>query len=333
MNLSHGLRELMRQRLSPGSRLSDMSRQLPFVRLAFVLLASFFLSNAQAQTGFAVAGFGYRTPSGTITAAPGQVLTVSVFGIAGRFPTAILPVAGSSGLPTVVGGISADFVQGPVTVQLQIRAVQQTACPASGQCSPATAVTIQIPYELSPESNAQATVHINEGGAMVAAVAINGVPDSVHVINTCDQTGIFLSAAFGVPADSCMPMVMHANGVLVSGSHPAAGGETLILWAYGLGALDHPLPTICCSSPSQVPLTIQPFTLSFSYDDPGRVPLRRLAQGIPLYAGMPGGGVYQVLVAAPPAPSDLSPCSGPSGNLHILLSGPSSADGAEVCMQ
>jgi len=54
----------------------------PVVR-AFALLAGFgFFGMAQAQSGIGVAGFGYRTPANTITAAPGQFLIVSVFGIA-----------------------------------------------------------------------------------------------------------------------------------------------------------------------------------------------------------------------------------------------------------
>ena len=49
----------------------------------------------------------------------------------------------------------------------------------------------------------------------MAEVVLNPVTDRVHVINTCDQTGISLSLASGLPGDSCTPMVMHAAGLLV----------------------------------------------------------------------------------------------------------------------
>ena len=304
-----------------------------FTRKNFVLAAGcLWAALGQAQTGFTVAGFGYRTPSGTVTAAPGQVLTVSVYGIATRIPSPVFPIA-NNGFPTEVRGISADFVQGPVTIQLQIRGVQQTACPASGSCAPATTLTIQIPYELNPESATKAGLRIREGGELAAEVAINAVIDSVHVINTCDQTGIYLSVAFGIPPEFCVPMITHTSGHLVSASNPATGGETLIMWAYGLGAVDHPVPTECCSVPIQLPVAVHPFTVGFSYADPGRFPLRRLDPVIPSYTGMPGAGLYQLHFTAPTVPGSLSPCSPKSGNLRILLSGPSSADGAEVCLQ
>jgi uncharacterized protein (TIGR03437 family) len=312
--------------------------------VAFVFLTAGCTLSGQIQSGITVAGFGYQTPASTITAAPGQVLTVSVFGIPPGITT-VFPVGSPTGLPTTVQGISVNFVQGPLTVQLPIRGVQQTACPSSsstvpsplplggGACSPATTLTIQIPYELEPESATLGTLGISSGGSVVATVVIHGVTDSVHVINTCDQTGIYLSLAYAVPAGVCAPMVMHAEGPLVSAASPATAGETLILWAYGLGALNHPVPASCCSSPDQIPLAAQPLTIGFSYYDPGRFPLRPLAQSVPSYAGTSGSGVYEVVFAVPAAPPDLSPCSSIYGNLRLLLSGPSSSDTAEVCLQ
>ena len=208
----------------------------PVVR-TFALLAGLGLfAMAQAQTGIGVAGFGYRKPANTITAAPGQVMIVSVFGIVTRFPDPVVPPP-SDGPPTAVQGITASFVQGPVTVQVQVRELQQSPCPASGACSPATSLTLQIPYELNPDSSTQAVLKIKEGGAVAAEVVLNPVTDSVHVLGTCDQTGVFLSLAFGLPADACVPMVMHARGPLVGTSAPAKPGETLVLWAYGLSLI------------------------------------------------------------------------------------------------
>lgn len=302
-------------------------------RVLTLLAALGFSGMAQAQTGIGVAGFGYRNPANTITAAPGQVLMVSVFGIVTRIPDPVLPVANNAGFPTEVKGISVDFVQGPVTVQLEIRGIQQSPCPPSGACSPATSLTIQIPYELNPDSGIQALLRIKEGGAPLADVVLSAVTDSVHVINTCDQTGIFLSLAYGMPADSCTPMVIHAHGPLVGTSAPAKPGETLVLWAYGLGAIEHPIPEPCCASPDQLPLALQPFNVSFTYADAGRFPQRRLAHVVPDYVGMVGAGLYQVQFVVPAVPSDISTCYGRSGNLTVQVSGPKSADVAQLCVQ
>src|SRR5258706_13236980 len=121
-------------------------------KLSLVLVLSL-IAIAEAQTGVTVAGFGYRNPSNTVLAAPGQILLVSVFNVVTRIPEPVFPVA-TNGFPTEVRGVSVDFVQGPVTVQLQIRGIQQSPCPRSGSCSPATSLTIQIPYELNPNSSA-----------------------------------------------------------------------------------------------------------------------------------------------------------------------------------
>ena len=303
------------------------------MKRAFSVLAPLGLSAiAQAQTGLPVAGFGYQLPGKTITAAPGQIMSVSVFGISARIPEPLFPVA-TNGFPTEVNGISVDFVQGLLTVQLPVRGVQQSTCPPSGTCSPATTLTIQIPFEFNPDSHVEALLRVKEAGKPVAEAVLNGVTDAVHVINTCDQLGVFLSIATDVPPQVCAPIVMHARGPLVSNSAPATPGETIVLWAYGLGALERPIPDTCCSTPEQLPEVSQPFTVTFSYVDVGRFPWRRLGAATPSYVGMVGGGLYQVQFAVPAVPSNISPCFGRTGNLKIMVTGPNSADGAEVCVQ
>lgn len=293
------------------------------------LLVLFSLS-AAAQTGLTVAGFGYRVPSNSVAAAPGQVMTVSVFGIARRASTPILPVP-LNGLPTEVEGLTVSFVQGSASTALPIRAVQQSACPATGACSPATTFTIQIPYELNV--TAAAALEMRDTGNVVARVAISPVTDDIHIINTCDQTGIYLSVAYAVPDGLCAPMVMHAKGPLVSATAPAKPGETLILWAYGLGAIDHPIPSNCCQSPDELPLATQPFNIGFSYPDASRIAFRRLESSAPTYTGMPGAGLYQVHFVVPNLPPGIPACTESKGNLKALLSGPTSADSADLCVQ
>src|SRR6266446_2838282 len=165
-------------------------------RLHLLSFAIFLLSPllVEAQTGITVAGFGYRTPSNLINAAPGQVMAVSVFGVPTRIPNPVFPVA-MNGLPTDVQGLSVTFVEGPISIPLPIRGVQQTSCPATGVCSPATTFTIQIPYELSLDSDAGAALEVRDGVMVVAEVVVPPVTDTIHVINTCDQTGTYPSIA------------------------------------------------------------------------------------------------------------------------------------------
>ena len=80
------------------------------LRLSSILILT--VGMAMAQTGIPVAGFGYRTPADRVTAAPGQVMIVSVFGAAARLAGPVFPVVGPEGLPTTVSGFSVDFVQG-----------------------------------------------------------------------------------------------------------------------------------------------------------------------------------------------------------------------------
>jgi hypothetical protein len=81
-----------------------------------------------------------------------------------------------------------------------------------------------------------------------------------------------------------------------------------------------------------VPQPVQPFTLSYAYYDAGRFPMQRFGVSIPPYVGTSGAGLYQVHVVVPEAPANLGGCRTGQGNLRILLSGPSSADYAEICM-
>ena len=69
-------------------------------------------------------------------------------------------------------------------------------------------------------------LRVKEAGATVAEVLLKPVTDSIHVISTGDQTGIFLSVAAGL-SDSCDPMVMHAGGPLISPAAPAKPGDCM----------------------------------------------------------------------------------------------------------
>jgi uncharacterized protein (TIGR03437 family) len=300
-----------------------------------LLSVGFFLPLLAFGQSGTVAGSGYRVPSNNINVAPGQVLTISVSGVRARLAASIRPEPGLTGFPTVVQTLSLALRQGDATTLLPIRFVQQTRCAtgAAGvgvDCVPLTTFTVQVPDELAVEP--AASIDVREGDTLVTRAALNVVPDDVHIMNTCDQTGQSVNIAFDVPAGACASIIAHANGSLVTPTNPAKPGETLVIWAYGLGALDRPYPDLSVPivSPDQLPLAAQPFNVGFAY---GRSMFRRLAQSIPTYTGMVGGGFYQVHFVVPTAPAGLPACDGFKGNLRVLLSGPTSADSAALCLE
>jgi uncharacterized protein (TIGR03437 family) len=299
------------------------------------MLIFFGATSVFGQNGVSVAGFGYALPANSISAAPGQILVVSVSGLNVTLDGPVKGAPGSNGLPAQLNGVAVDFVQGPVTVQLGLIGLQQSACSPDAPCARSTSITLQVPYDLDPASRDAASLRIKLNGAVAGAVALNPVTDSVHVLNSCDQTLIYLSAAFGVQPGVCAPMITHPHGGLVSLSSPAAPGETLVLWAYGLGAPNHPVPADCCSIPEQLPLVAQPFVLNFRYPETNGDPKSRVIAGVtPAYAGMVGGGLYQIQFAVPATPSSLPLCGGFSrGNLSVQLAGPQSSDTLSVCVQ
>jgi len=208
----------------------------------FAFLFSCFAALGSSQSGLSVTGSGYALPANSITAAPGQMMNVSVAGLNLTLDGPVQGVPDSGGLPLQLKGVAVDFVQGPVTVQLGIRGLQQSSCSKASPCAVSTTLSLQIPYELDPGSTDAALLRIKLNGTVAGQVAIDPVTDSVHIMNTCDQNMVYLSVAYAVPPGACVPMVEHASGMLVSGSAPAVPGETLVVYAYGLGAPNHPTP-------------------------------------------------------------------------------------------
>ena len=67
------------------------------------------------------------------------------------------------------------------------------------------------------------------------------VADNVHFLTSCDQTLMKVTALSGAARTTCMPLIQHINGQLVTPDNPAGAGEILVAWAYGLG-VTNPLP-------------------------------------------------------------------------------------------
>lgn len=302
-----------------------------------------------AQSGAAegnVVAAGY-TLTTYFTAAPGQVLTVLVQGINA-------PPSGASAStgqwPTVLGGISATFtgpvegVNGNTTAAVPIGSVYpfwncalgQDAQPPCGM----TGLTLQIPFGkwLAPgnERLFYAVLKISDaqGNSATALVFVPG--DQVHILKTDDSI-----LGGGSPVFGGFPIIVHADGTLV-GTPPAQPGETLVMYAVGLGNTNPPVASGAPSpaSPLSVSLTVaqQPFGLRYDFTpnappSPG-VPGTSTTSA-PVFAGLSPGstGLYQVNFVVPIPPPGTPPCGSPVGtNLTVTLIGYSSFDGAGICV-
>jgi uncharacterized protein (TIGR03437 family) len=283
-----------------------------------ILAALLFAGLVYAQS-ITLAGYGYAIPQGAVVAAPNQLMTISLYGIRARISA---PVVGlfNGAYPTQLAGITVTLKQGADT-PVGLRAVQQTPCLGGpSPCSPITTLTVLVPPQLTISHDAAAIpfFEIAENGVIEAEIPLLPVTDNIHIINSCDQTLISVGI-FSALNGACVPAVQHADGGLVLRSNPAAPGETLMMWAYGLGA-------------------VQTFALDFNFrpNAPASPPVEGFGiTGVPVFSGSRGAGLYQInfIVPQPPAGTPLCDASKIRSNLTITLSGFNSQDGAPICVK
>ncbi len=292
-----------------------------------------------------VAGSGYSIATSGIAAAPGQIITVSLYGIA---PRALDPeqiyAAGSGLLTSLAGqnsGISAQLNQTaePKQAAVAVYAVQQPKC--SDPCTPVTAVTLRIPFELQvPASGLNiASIRILDQGKAIGDVALSPVLDNVHFGNSCDQTAVFVPALGAAANPGCVALIQHANGQIVTAANPAHWGEVMLGWAYGLGALVSLGAPGLDGTPVAATSTLQTFDLGFNVQ-PNAAPSRPFhgeEVAHPAFTGVQGfSGLYHVNFVLPAvAPAGLLlPCDGVAvrSNLTVTVAGARSMDGAAICV-
>jgi uncharacterized protein (TIGR03437 family) len=195
--------------------------------LALAVLAS----AAPAQV--TLLGGGYGNPS-AFTLAPGQVTTLFMTGLSLRFPSPV--VAGSTPLPTTLGGISARFQQGPSTYFFAIFSIQQTYRCATGTTNECytTGVTVQVPFEVNYTTMNAPTLVISVNGVDSPPLPVALVGYNVHLLTSCDSI-------FATNNSICVPLVTHADGSPpafyshLQGSVQVSSGETIVVYATGLG--------------------------------------------------------------------------------------------------
>jgi hypothetical protein len=304
------------------------------------LLLTITIGGLQAQNAITLAGAGYGSPHAAQDVAPGQLLVVYLFGIQTNIsPPAQLQTPTGNGWPNTIDGVSVDLVQGnPVVVTpVEVRGIQQAQCAQPEACAPLTGITIQVPFSLDADSFAKSglfpELRIGENGKTMGGILLRPVTDSVHVIDTCDNTLIYLSAAFSIPQVVCAPMVMRGDR-LTTVSNPSHAGDQLAMYLYGLGAtVPGPGPSII----DRLPKPIQQFQLNFDFRPNALASPAVTGFGVtdsPLFTAYTGAGLYLINFRVPAIPAGIPSCDGVkvTSNMTVTVSGPNSFDAARICV-
>jgi uncharacterized protein (TIGR03437 family) len=330
-----------------------MEKTLLFRNL--VCLGIMGLAPLSAQTPIFMSA-GYTTPTPMVVS-PGQVITLYVSGTKTILPSQSPSIRATTiPLPTKLGGFSVTVRQGNNTYAAPLLSVVQTPnCTDSNQTSPdciTTALTLQIPFEiaavtvLTQAAQLPGNLSVNDNGVESGHFPIAAITDNIHVLTICDiQTG------FPFLPSPCPALVTHADGTIVFSTSPASAGETVVLYAYGLGATT-PAVKAGEASPTPAPVVSNGpnFKVQFDFRPNARASIPYLAQGqipTPAFVGLTPGqvGLYQINVKIPATVPAIPSCSVYfdclnsligcliQSNTTINIAGVSSFDGAAICVQ
>jgi len=195
--------------------------------------------------------------------------------------------------------------------------------------------------------------------------------DNLHVLTSCDANSGTATSGNGSWVDvstfynpACPSTVTHADGTLVTASSPAKPGETVVIYAFGLGETT---PAVKTGEPTPTPAPVlgpaMPFftrSLGLVFDfrvnaGPTRpyvnpTAVRPIGLSTPEFVGLTPGqiGLYQINVKLPDTFPPVDPCTELSvitgnaaavlpnvalSNLTISMGGVSSFDGAAICVR
>ncbi len=316
-----------------GSRMGGMYRLIQIIG-SCVLLEHMI---GYGQTGPTL--IGPRESAGWFVIAPGQVITLEVFGL----KTVLLSN------PPIITNLSVtvnqDLGKG-VSLSAPVLNVSQkvlgcSSDPLNPECL-LTLVTVQMPFELaystdSHQPNIGTQIVISENGAPSKAFIAGVIGDNIHILKVCGN---------GNPSGS-ISCVTHADGTVISPYSPAKAGETVVVYAYGLGKTNPPVKTGAItpdSAPTVVP-TYNSLPVSFQFDfTPNARPYQEapystwrgsVRDGLPEFAGLTPGfvGLYQINIKLPEKFPPVPACGGSvTSNLMINIA-IASSDGAPICVQ
>jgi uncharacterized protein (TIGR03437 family) len=303
---------------------------------SLVLLASL---NAYPQTGPTLVDTSYSYS--TTAVAPGQVVRLRATGLRTVLPVSSetltrLVQASSVPLPKTLAGIGVTIQQyvqryhgDPLQPLKPLKASMLSVAQSNGcaRDTPVpdcifTSITVQMPFELvynvigNPFYSSE--IVISENGIDSQPFRVGVVPDIIHVIT-----------------DGKRGLVTHADGTEVSAISPAIPGETVVIYAWGLG-YTRPAVQTGDFTPTPAPAVAANLNVGFGFSENASAfsypPTSTTAQ-----AWLTPGqvGLYQVNVELPRSFPAVPPCSNNivASNLTIFLRGPWSFDGAAICVQ
>ena len=300
------------------------------------------------QSTVSIVGAGYLDPS-RIDLAPGQVTTLFLRNVKG--PSIPYVAANGFPLPFALAGLSVSLrlFSDVDPIQVPLLAVRQldTGCPdarlgivSSGPCR-LIAVTIQVPTGLALplkesflEPNRRQELIVSENGDPGPAFAFSLRADNIHVVTNCGLIQRFVG-------EDCRPEIKHADGSAVQGGNPAQPGETLVVYAFGLGGTT---PTVPAGSPAPLPPASLRFPLRISLNfTPNAPPVwwatvsSTMIFDQAVFAGLTPGfaGLYQVNFTVPKPPAGTPACltSNVLSNVTVTLLPGGTFDGAQFCVQ
>ena len=308
---------------------------------AFAVALGRIASPLASQNDGQLVAAGYAAP-GPVEAAPGQVMTLFFRGVGPAldgFPRA--GEAASTPLPYALGGLSVWLEQlpRPTLIAVPLLSVRQhNECEeASGR--PAcllTAVRVQIPTEMTAVF---AKITLEADGEPSRTFLLRPFRDNAHLLTTCDLDGDTN------PASACGRVAFHNDGELVSPDNPARRGETLVLYAYGMGPTN-PAPASGTPSPTgaeviesvrrQVAVRFAPFrnadpsTPRYPDDEPEGI------EGAIAFVGLTPGyvGLYQINVPVPPSLEIPIACGGDTiSNVLAKVSTSRGVESLPLCVE
>jgi uncharacterized protein (TIGR03437 family) len=258
--------------------------------------------------GPTLAGTGYSNPS-IMRVAPGQITTLFVTGL--KTVLSSQPVSATSlPLPSTLAGITVTLSQnGQQPSPIPLLSVQQmpvcstSVLPPQSVVTPdclITAITVQIPFELLlPPEGVTAELSVSENGNVSKGFSVLPVSANLHVLNGCDA---FLPERL----KSCSGVVTHGDGTAVTSDSPAKAGETIVIYAFGLGQTSPAAKTGDATSMPAPTLRSTIVTVQFDFR-PNAMPSNPYVAPkstdipAPIFVGLTPGqiGLYQINVKLP----------------------------------
>ena len=299
-----------------------MTKKTALIPLLFSLSAPVFPQIPLSQAGYSAVE--------PLEVAPAQVVLISTYGIPGRPGRSGVPVSVSIPEAELDGLRASIRYAGLSPMTVQFLGIRQSGCDSNTavSCDPLTGLTLVMPLAMPPVG-AAAELVISDRGRDVRTIPVRSVPDRIHIVSTCDEVAV--SVGNDVPGEECGPVVRRPMGRRVTPQDPARPGETIVVWAYGLGVPGRQVE----ADFGRITSVLNPPTVRFSFGAPGAPVLPGPGTAPAFAAAFPPTPLYQINITLPELPQNLSiPACGQAvkSNLTVLLSGLSSMSTVSICV-